>query len=1025
MNLRSPLRLSLACFVAVASASAGLPEDATPVRLVACPAISPDGKQVVFEWLDELWSATTEGGEAVPLTAHPAQDTRPRFTPDGQRVVFSSNRGGSFQVFSMAADGGEPVQHSHHSEGGLLECLAPDGKRAIISGSREHAGCDATRLLEIDLTRERRERCLFDAQAKSAACAPDGTRVLFCRGGEPVYRKGEAGPRASQLWCYEENSKSFTRQIPAATDVHSPLWHRDGKGFYYVSRIDGVANLGSYREATQTSRQLTFSKDEGVSQPDVSADGATFVLLLGWQLCRFRPATDAAPVPLELWTRAKLPEVSRLPEWVDGTSDADYSPAPEQVVFAAAGDLWWLTKGRNPPTRLTATPAAESEVRLSRDGTWLSFLRDDGLEANYCRATLEHGRLGEVRQVTHGIRSKCRLQASPDESKLAWVEGNGEVWTAAADGSKPTRVFQCWDRPTFVWSPCGRWLALAAKDKNSNRDIWLTAADGSRPPLNLTRHPAFEGSPRWSPDGRYLVFTARRDPSGKLGLWRIDFGIHGLAPDLPEAAISRLGDLAVPLSTRGIEPHRVLWAGDSKSLFFQGADPAQPQLHALSSSGKSMTVVAQQRGVPVRVGSDGSLLWLADGCPALLKQGALTRFPIAMTVERRREDVLRLGFRRIWRTLGERFYDPAMTGTDWPALREKYEALAVAARDSRQFDRVVGLLLGELQASHLSFAARVWPTPFSPRHPEEPTAHPGLVFRDEAGDGPLVVGQVLPGSPVSQVKEPPQPGEVVTRIAGQEVDTHTPLHRLFMGALGCPMPLVLRATDGRLRVLELRCISYPQARALDHLAREARCRTLVGNPPRPRLAYLPLPRMEPADLQHLELEIYRASLDHDGLILDLRDNGGGNAADQLLALFCQPIHSFTIPRDGPVGYPTERRAHPAWDHPMVVLCNENTCSNAEVFCHAIQQSGRAALIGSVTAGSVVSALDETIPDLGRLQVPFRRWFDARTGEDLERHGAVPEHPVPHGPADDAAGQDPQLQRALEVLRETIARVPGG
>jgi tricorn protease len=1015
MNLRSLARLWLALIGAVPCANAAIPEGATPLRLLAWPAISPNGKTIIFEWLDDLWSASADGGEAIQVTSHPAQDTRPRFTPDGLRVVFSSNRSGAFQVFSMAASGGEPIQHTHHSEGSLLECLTPDGSRAIVSGSREHAGHNAKRLMEIDLTREQRERRLFDAYANAAACSPDGGRVLFCRGGEGSYRKSGADPRASQLWLYDGASQAFERKLPAATDVRSPLWHRDGKGFYYVSSSNGTAKLCSYSDATKTSRPLACVQDDTMILRDMAADESAFILQLGWQVCRFRPATDAAPVPLELWTRAKLTDVSRMVEQVDGTTDSDFSPTLGQVVFAARGELWWMSKDPNPPTRLTTTPAAESEVRISQDGSWLYFLRDDGIAANYLRAKLEPGRLGDARQLTHGTRSKCRLKPSPDETKIAWVEGTGDVFTAAADGSNPRRVFQCWDRPTLEWSPCGRWLALAADDKNSNRDIWLVAADGSRKPLDLTRNPAFEGSPRWSPDGRFLVFTACRDAPNVSGLWRIDFGSGGLSPELPDAAITRLGELATPLSTHGIAPSRVLWARDSKRLLFQSANPADPRLHSLTISGKSMTLVAKQRGVPIRMTPDDSLLWRVNGCPAILRNGELTRFPIAMSVERRREDVLRLGFRRIWRSLGERFYNPAMNGADWPALREKYEALAVGARDSTQFDRVVSLLFGELHASHLSFASQVWPTRFSPPHPAATTAHPGLVFRDDVGDGPLVIAQVLPGSPVAEAKQAPVPGEIVLRIAGQAVDARTPLHPFFNGAIERPIPLVLRAADGRQRVIELRCITYARARTLDHQARETSYRSLAERLQGPRIAYLPLPNMSPQAVKDFELQIYRASLDHDGLILDLRDNGGGNAADQLLAVFCQPIHSFTIPRDGPRGYPTERRTHPAWDQPMVVLCNEHTCSNAEIFCHAMQQAGRATLVGSTTAGSVISALEETIPDLGRLQVPFRGWFHATTGTDLDRHGAVPEHPVQLGPAAEAAGQDPQLQHALTVL----------
>ena len=72
---------------------------------------------------------------------------------------------------------------------------------------------------------------------------------------------------------------------------------------------------------------------------------------------------------------------------------------------------------------------------------------------------------------------------------------------------------------------------------------------------------------------------------------------------------------------------------------------------------------------------------------------------------------------------------------------------------------------------------------------------------------------------------------------------------------------------------------------------------------------------------------------------------------------------------------------------------------------------------------MISAVEEIIPDLGCLQVPFRGWFDASSGTDLDGLGVVPEQLVALGPADEVAGRDPQLQRALEVLRERLAEAP--
>src|SRR5690606_29417417 len=133
----------------------------------------------------------------------------------------------------------------------------------------------------------------------------------------------------------------------------------------------------------------------------------------------------------------------------------------------------------------------------------------------------------------------------------------------------------------------GRWLALAAKDRHSTRDVWLAATDGSRPPVNLTRQPTFDGSPRWSPDGRRLAFTSRRDTDGRAGVWQIDFGKDGLSPGINEVALRQLGERARHLSTRGIEPTRVVWTADSRALLFQSRNTSNTNLYRLPVSGDS------------------------------------------------------------------------------------------------------------------------------------------------------------------------------------------------------------------------------------------------------------------------------------------------------------------------------------------------------------------------------------------------------------------------------------------------------
>lgn len=993
----------------VSLAVADAPADATRLELVSTPAVSPDGKTMVFEWIDDLWRASTDGGEATRIVGEPGRDAYPQFTPDGKRVVFSSDRTGALQVYSVAVTGGETTRHTWHTGGCELKCISPDGRQAIIRGMRERWGFRATRLMKIDLEKDTREQLLFDATATSAAWSPDGKRILFCRGGEQLYRKGYHGSRASRIWEHDTDSKKSVLRIEEDGDVRSPFWQTDRKGFYYVSSKNGTPNLWLAREGSPPEPVTRYTGDAVfVRAPSVA--GPVIVFHRGFDLFRLRQGEEATP--LELWTREPLPDLSVEHKQIRSTTDADFTAGRDQVVFSAAGELWWIKAAGESPTRLTKTPAAESGVRFSSDGTWLYFIRDDGLTTTALRARLRDGTLSDEQAVVSGKRSLVSLRPSPDGEKIAWIAGTGDVFTANADGSGARLVYPCWDRPTFDWSPDGRWLAVAAEDRNANRDIWLVAADGKRKPVNLTRHPAFEGSPRWSPDGRSLVFSARRDADGRSQLWRIGFGENDLTT---KASILRASEKAKKLPTGDIEPTRVIWTPDSEKLLFQSRKASDRNLYSLEIGSSEVEVIAGKRGVPIRMAGDGALLWRVGQQPAIFHQAEETVFPISISFSRPRKEVLELAFRQIWRTLGERFYDPAMNGNDWESLRLKYEPAAAGSRSSRQFDRVVSQLFGELNASHLSFLRRPWPEETGAKRKEPPTDHSGLVFREDATEGPLVIHRVIRNSPVAKLKDAPSPGEAVVRIAGDSITNRTPLHRFFNGAADRSLPVVIRGKNGAERVIELRCISYAKARSLDRLERNSNARRQVkkaGN-----FHYLRVPDMNRDTFDRLELEVYRASLETAGMVIDLRDNGGGREADRLLSLLCQPEHSFTVPRGGPQGYPHARRVHALWNGPLVVLCNANTFSNAEIFCHAMKATRRAPLIGQPTAGGVISAVKVMIPDAGELQVPFRGWYLKKSGENLDLNGARPDYPISLTPDDEAHGLDPQLSKALEVLKE--------
>ncbi len=983
-----------------------------PIRGLAWPGLSHDGEQLAFEWLGDLWVAPAEGGEARRVVKSPAREAYPKFSVDGERLVFSSERSGTVQVWSVNLEGKDLRQHSFHTEGNVLEGLTGDGNWAVVRGERGASGYRPTRLMYVDLRGDGRERMVFDATAHSSSVSSDGYGILFCQGGEQLYRKGYRGSRAGRIYHYDEGSNEFTKLVDDEMDARSPMWVPGEKAFYYVSGRSGEMNVWRRELGGGDERQVTNFEGDGVVLPVLSGDGRRMVFRVGEELYLLDLESGGKAERVSFYTREKKKVRGRAVrrERVSGTSEVCLAPGGERVVFEAAGDLWVTEAGGENLRRMTETDGVdESQPMFTKEGRYLIYTKDDGREMGIWRAEWDEGQMGEGELMHGSERSKDRFQISPDGGRLAWVEATGDLMVMNLEDGEVVKVKDCWDRPTYDWAPDGKWLVVASKDKHSNRDLYIVAADGSGEEVNLTAHPAFEGSPRWSPDGEKIVFIARRGEGGIARFWMVDVGDGFDEVEIEEVA-TEIG-----------EPIRTVWAEDSKGVYFQSRDEDDEAVYRVSLEDGEVEQVAEFRGLPVSM-RDG--LWSIGRVPTVVEIGEdeMREFPISVVVEQDREARSRLGFRRIWRTLGERFYDPGMNGRDWNGMLEKYEDLAAGARDSRQFDRVVARLLGELNASHLTFRAKRWGLGKRVKREKKRTAHLGLEFTN-AEKGPLVISKVLEGAPVAKVEGAPRVGEILRRINGKEVTAGSSLRRYREGMRGKSLAIVVENGEGEERGLELVPISYRKARGLDREAKVGRAKDLAGED---GFTYLPFRRMKAEDLRDLEVEVYRASLESEGIVLDLRDNAGGRVADELLAMFCQPVHTFTIPRGGPRGYPADRRAMTAWEGPMVVLCNENTFSNAEIFCHAFKGLDRGPLVGQPTNGGVISAVSVTIPEVGRLQVPFRGWYEIETGKDLELNGAVPDVLVEMGPADQLAGEDPQLEEAMRLLREeeAISEVPG-
>jgi tricorn protease len=339
-------------------------------------------------------------------------------------------------------------------------------------------------------------------------------------------------------------------------------------------------------------------------------------------------------------------------------------------------------------------------------------------------------------------------------------------------------------------------------------------------------------------------------------------------------------------------------------------------------------------------------------------------------------------------------------------------------------------MLGELNGSHLGFffGTTSLPSrrPGSP--PDEPTAdrnwrpstvHPGVRF-DHSYQGPgLKIRDVLPDGPAEQKRSKLSPGEVVLSVNDVPVGPMLDLTHAFNVPPNSDLRLQVKGIDGSERTVTLRPTTYTNARQLVYKAWLRDNRTKVETLSKGTLGYLHISAMDMASFHQFQEELYNAGAGKDGLVIDVRENGGGSTADLLLTALTQPQHAIAVPRGGGQGYPQDRTVFATWTKPILVLCNQNSFSNAEIFSHAVKTLKRGRVVGVPTAGGVISTGGTSIMDVGFLRMPFRGWYLVDSGEDMELHGAVPDVIVWPQPGDAAKGKDAQIEAGVKALLDDV------
>ena len=1072
------------------------------IQLVNNPALSPDGKKIAFDWNGDIWEVDSAGGLARQVTTSPSSESSPKYSPDGKTFAFNSTHEGNRQVFTMPVAGGAATQITFHSSGSRIVEWMADGKHLLISGTRDHYwGRGAGRMFLIEAKPRPFEKLVFDAYGREGTISPDGKQVLFTRESISWYRKGYRGSQAGQIWKYDMEQKSFSEIEKHEGGCRSPIWAADGKSFFYVSQESGSFNLWKKELDSKKKTQLTTFDDDTVVQPAISRDGNTLVFRHLFDLYRYDVKKGGKPQKLEIKINRDFAQQNRKRTILSSATEVAFSKDGLEIAFISGGDLWVMDTELREPKQVTRTGSQERSPVFCDDGESIVFISDQKGQSDIWKAKRGDAKKFwwqnssfQLTQLTEDSDVESDLRLSPQKTYLSFVRGTGELWIMNPDGSNKKRLLNSWNSPSYDWSPDDKWIVYAQSDNDFNRDIHIMPVDQSRKPFNISMHPDNDYNPRWSPDGKVIAFTGRRygDESdiyfvflqssedetssrdrrlkkaidkmkarkkkaassksaggktaskGKAAPWkRSDDKSKKGSPSASspksasaaakkkkvpevkidfEGLIDRIRRVSIPDTSEG----GLLWSPDSKKLAFAASIRGKRGLYTITPRESTSPVFLMSTvGSNPKWTSTNTIYWLVGGRPTVTTAtGKSTSYSFSTRHEYDQSEKFLAAFELCWREMRDNFYDGNMNNKNWNAIRRKYSEAAKTAPDSATFSVVINMMLGELNASHMGFfgggrfgfgrgaSGASW---------TETTAHFGLRFDPDFKGPGLKVRDVVYRSPAWKKESRVEAGEIILAIDGKEVDPAMELTAILNGNPNRDVILKVKNTKGEEREVKIRPTSYGAITGLlyEHWVRQNQ--QAVAKASDNKFGYLHIRGMNMSSFRRFEQELYKIGHGKDGIVIDVRENGGGSTTDHLLTSLTQPVHAITVPRGGGSGYPHDRKIYASWNKPIVVMCNQNSFSNAEIFSHAIKYLKRGQLVGVPTAGGVISTGGTGIMDIGFIRKPFRAWYLKKDGEDMELNGAVPHHVIWPHPGEMPRGVDRQLNKAIDVLKEDVAK----
>jgi tricorn protease len=1042
------------------SSAVGHASSEREARLLRFPATN--GQEIAFSYAGDLYRVPIQGGEAVRLTSHKGYEMFPRYSPDGKTIAFTGQYDGNTEVYTIPADGGEPLRLTYTATNArddlgdrmgpnnIVMTWTPDGK-SIVYRNRIGSGFPG-KLWKVTPQGDMPQAIPLP-EGGFCSYSPDGKELAYNRTMREFRTwKHYQGGQAAEVWVYNSGRKRVERLTDNPAQDIFPMW--DGDNIFFLSDRNYTMNLFVYNRTTRQTQQVTHFTDYDIKFPSIYRH--TIVFEKGGYLYTFDTQsrqTQQVTVTLasdNIYARSQVMNVS------DHITSAGLSPDGSRLAITARGDVFDMPATRGVTRNITRTPGAhERNAQWSPDGRSIAYISDATGETELYLYYIADG---STVQLTRGNDTYIRRFIwSPDSRRIAYTDRKNRIVLVDPASKQKKTVAQepLGEFRTVNFSPDSRWLTYTRPAKNTFDVVFLYDIARQKE-YAVTDRWYTSGSPLFSSDGNYLVFTSNRDFNPTYGTleWNHVYNSMGnlyiallkqdtpspfLTPDPvvnakpakadndsivrvdPDGIADRI--LSLPCRPGYYNPiyadaNRIYYTSQGKTKCFDLKEQKEEEIvggymslpagrqpsHALISQGGKLYVTA----LPTGKANLGEALYTDD---------------LTLTADYPQE--WRQIFNEAWRAFRDGFYQPNMHGIDWQAMKKRYEPLLPYVKNRLDLNYVIGEMIGELTCGHAYVNPGEYPQPARLK-----TGLLGAELSRDPASGFFRLDRILPGvswnrslrSPLTEPGIKAAAGNYIVAVDGVPTNSVKNIYALLVGKAGVRTELSVNAKPQAVGAHKVVITPIDDEYPLYHNEWVERNISKVDKASGGKIGYIYIPDMGVEGLNEFARYFY-PQLDKEGLIIDDRSNGGGNVSPMILERLAREPYRLTMQRSSTyIGTVPDA----VQVGPKVCLIDKYSASDGDLFPWGFRALGLGKLIGMRTWGGIIG-IGGSLPfiDGTDLRVPMFTSFDAKSGQwIIENHGVDPDMVVDNDPVKEWNGEDQQLDAAIqEVLKELKNRKP--